>query len=265
MGRLGRRAVGGGLGGACLRLACLAGVFLTGVCLTGIAGGCNELRTTDPGATATEQFLQTQAAAAAVGRLSAATLRDRRVFVDARFLETPQKAYLTAAVRSHLLREGVRLVEEPEASEIVVELRSQGVGIDRLDAFVGLPSVLVPAETDSGGLGVDNLVTPEIAFYKRIEQRGYAAVAYTAYWRNGGELAGASGPSYGYTLRTDVWIFGIGPNTTGNVTTAEALDAEGLIGGRPGADGRNVSEAPAPGTPAAEGQEAGGGPEAGGT
>jgi len=182
-----------------------------------LGGGCAEVRITDPARTATEQFLMTEAIAEAVDQLGVEIMRDRQVYVADDYLDVPQAAYLIAVVRARLLEEGVRLVETPDAAEIVVELRSRGVGIDRSENLIGLPPVLLPANTSVGGVEAGTLITPEIALYKKIDQRGFAAVAFTAHWRDSGELVGSAGPFFGYTRREDLWLFGIGPSTTGDI------------------------------------------------
>lgn len=182
-----------------------------------LAGGCADVRLTDPERTATQQFLMTEAIAIAVEQLGTEMLRDRRVYVDDLLLDVPQESYLTAAIRARLLEEGVRLVPTRDDAQIVVELRSQGVGIDRSQNFIGVPPILVPAQPEVGDVQTGTLITPEIALYKKVHQKGFAAVAFSAYWRDTGELVGGAGPTYGYTERKDVWIFGIGPSTTGNI------------------------------------------------
>ena len=89
-------------------------------------------------------------------------------------------------------------------------------------------STLADGTSSSGGSGASagTLITPEIAFYKKIHQKGYAAVAFAAYWRDTGELVGSAGPVFGYTEREDVWIFGVGPSTTGNIVPAQPRTPE---------------------------------------
>lgn len=199
--------------------------------------GCAQIRVTDPPRTATEQFLISRAASQAVSQVSVAQLRDRAVFVDdAYFL--PQGAqvavggnfelhyldreFVVAELRSHLLLNGVRLVDVREGADIVLEMRTAGLGIDRQDFLLGLPPVLVPADslevTDSDE---GSLVLPEIAFLKNIRQQGFASIAYVAYWRDTGEVVGSSGPFVGRTYRSDWWYFGFGPRTTGDIESVE--------------------------------------------
>lgn len=188
-----------------------------------LLGGCATIRVTDPPRTATEQFLLSQAAAQAVQQLSTTALRDRLVYVDPTFYETVDEPYVIGELRAHLLLNGVRLTGQRDAAQIVLEVRSRGMGVDRYDYLLGVPPVLIPAgsagplESDGGG----TLVTPELAFLKSITQRGYSSVAYVAYWADTGEVVASSGPFVGSTYREDWWYFGVGPRTTGDIPSVE--------------------------------------------
>jgi hypothetical protein len=122
---------------------------------------------------------------------------------------------------------GVNIVPARDASEVVMEVRSGGVGIDRSDFLVGLPAVAVSAEGNSGTFGIP-FVVPEIAVLKNIEQWGIASVAYVAYWRDTGEVVASSGPYVGWSNRDDWWIFGYGPQTVGNIPPVGTPDADAL-------------------------------------
>src|SRR5688572_22773956 len=87
--------------------------------------GCATIRVTDPPRTATEQFLLSEAATEAIEQLSAASLRDRRVFVDSTYLTgvnvpTGEHAFMLGELRAHMLGAGVRLVSAREQAEIVL-------------------------------------------------------------------------------------------------------------------------------------------------
>jgi hypothetical protein len=199
--------------------------------------GCASIRVTDPPRSATEQFLMSQAIEKAVSQLSVDALRDREVYVDARYLPNTQDRektdnllyqknqeflFLTAEVRAKLLASGVRLAETREAAHVVIELRSQGVGVDRTEFLLGLPSVLISNAT--GNSNTVPVATPELSIVKRTTQKGFASVAFVAYWKDTGELLASSGPAAGKTSRQDYWFFGIGPSTVGNIVPAEPGD-----------------------------------------
>ncbi|MFA9477703.1 DUF6655 family protein [Phycisphaerales bacterium AB-hyl4] len=185
-------------------------------------GGCAAVRVTDPPRTATEQFLLSEAASRAVQQLSAAALRDRQVYIEDRFFASIDKPLVIGELRSHLLLNGVRLAESREEGQIVLEVRTHGVGVDRYDYLLGLPPVLIPA----GGTGVDevatgSIVTPELAILKNTRQRSFASVAFVAYWGDTGEVVASSGPFLGQAEREDWWFFGVGPRTTGDIPPVE--------------------------------------------
>lgn len=186
--------------------------------------GCATIRVTDPARTATEQFLMTEASVRAIEQLSANALRDRAVYIDSTYLSVTEQQFLLGELRAKLLASGVRLVPVRENAQVVLEVRSGGVGIDRHDYLLGLPAVVL----SSGGSGTSGptaggvpLITPEIAIIKNIRQRGFASVAFVAYWANTGELIASSGPFIGRTLREDYFFFGTGPRTVGNIPTTE--------------------------------------------
>lgn len=182
-------------------------------------GGCASIRTTDPARTATEQFLMTEAVNSAVEQLSPALLRDRLVFVDAAHLAVPEQAFLLGELRARLLSSGVRMAGKREEAQVILEVRSGGVGIDRYDYLLGIPSFALPYTSASpGGMPI---LTPELAIFKNQKQYGFASVAFVAYWANTGELLAASGPFVGRTFRKDYWFFGVGPRTFGNIAPTE--------------------------------------------
>jgi hypothetical protein len=199
------------------------------VCLlllvTSAGTGCATIRVTDPTRTATEQFLMSEATRRAVDQLSSEALRDRKVFVDSSYLissayPTPENLFLIGELRHKLLLGGVRLADKREQAAIVLEVRSGGIGIDRLEYLLGLPSVYLTRDVANTGSSAP-IATPEFAIVKNTKQRGFAAAAFVAYWADTGELVAGSGPFVGRTLREDWWIFGFGPRTIGDIPPAQ--------------------------------------------
>ncbi len=188
-----------------------------------LGSGCATIRTTDPPRTATEQFLLSGAASRAIAQLSSESLRDRKIFIDTSFLGSSQTAneyaFLVGELRAKLLLSGIRLVEKRDQAQILLELRSGGLGIDRLEFLLGIPALYLP-QASQGSSSVP-IATPELAIIKSTKQRGFASVAYVAYWADTGEVVAHSGPFIGRTIREDWWIFGTGPRTVGNIPPAE--------------------------------------------
>ena len=202
------------------------------------AGGCATIRVTDPARTATEQFLMSQAVSRALEQLNVSGLRDRKVWVETgyftgaeqvvvngevrqRMFTTSEQAFATAELRERLLMGGARIVQDKKLAEIVLEVRSGGIGIDRMENLIGVPaSVLAGGLAGSTTSGIPVSI-PEIALYKNTRQRGFASISFVAYRADTGEYVTSSGPYIGRTLRDDFWLFGAGPRTVGNIPTTE--------------------------------------------
>jgi len=184
--------------------------------------GCANVRVTDPGRTATEQFLLSEAARAAVEPLSFDALRGRTVFVENRYFAPAEKEFVIGEVRAKLLKAGVQLLNDPNQAEIIVELRSGGVGIDRYESLLGLPAINTgPAGSLVTDGSVATILTPELAITKAIKQIGFASVAYVAYRADTGEMVTQSGPSVGKSYREDWWLLGFGPRTVGTIAPVD--------------------------------------------
>ena len=183
-----------------------------------LLGGCTtDVRVTDPARTATEQFLLSEAAAEAVSKLSFQALRGRSVYVEDAFFGGAESAFVLGQLRAAMLRAGVAVADKRTEAEIVLEVRSHGVGIDRNNLLVGLPALALSQTTEDGSGTEIPFQTPELSLVKNIEQQGVASVAFVAYWRDTGELVASSGPFTGETYRSDWWILGFGPRTSGDI------------------------------------------------
>jgi len=199
------------------------------------AGGCATIRVTDPPRTADEEFLLTEAATRAVNQLSMDSLRGRLVWVvseytfsttqpfDQSFLTnevrspTFENAFLIAELRGRLLQSGVRLAESRSQAEVILEVRTGALAINRIDFLLGVPATYIPGATASAGSTNIPLALPELALFKSTRQQGFGSVAFVAYWKNSGELLAISGPFVGRTARTDYFIFGYALPPVGNI------------------------------------------------
>jgi hypothetical protein len=181
--------------------------------------GCATQRVTNPERTATEQFLLSQAVTEAIGPLSFDVLHGRRVYIDDRYFGAPEKAFVLGELRARLLLAGVQIAQTEPLAEIVLEVRSAGIGIDRYDSLLGIPSLGATGSTTSAASGVPTtgIITPELAIVKETKQVSFASIAYVAYWVDTGEVAASSGPFVGRAYRDDWWLFGFGPRTIGTI------------------------------------------------
>ena len=218
------------LGHALLLAACLAGP------------GFASIRVTDPPRTADEEFLLSQAAERAVAQLSVDAMRDRSVWVETGFLISTtqpfdrsflvgevrqpsfEDVFLIAELRAKLLKSGVRIAPTKAQAQVIVEVRSGALSINREEFLLGVPATAVPSSlggSSSSSNATVAVATPELDVVKRTTQRGYASVAFVAYWADTGELLALSGPFIGRTRRQDYWFFGVGPQTVGDIPPAQ--------------------------------------------
>jgi len=198
-------------------------VLLAALLMSLITGCTSSVRTSDPARTATELFLQSEAVIQAVSQLNVEPLRDRIAYVDSSYLSSTDREYLLGEVRAHLLTQGVRLVSQRDQAQVIIEVRSGGVGVDRSGTLVGIPPMVLPAGTEQANTMVyaAQFATPELSLFKDINQVSYATVAFVAYWASSGEVVASSGPFVGKRYRSDWWVIGIGHRVRGNVVTAE--------------------------------------------
>jgi len=167
-----------------------------------ILGGCSStVRTTDPRRTATEQSLHTTAGQRASAGLRLGALDGRRVYLERAHLnaaDDPDQRALLGAFRADLLEAGARLVDRSRA-EIIVELRSAGLGVDRGGTFVGVPAAVIEPYINraTGAQTGSERLPADITIYRNAHQTGLGSVSYVAYFADTGELVTGAGPSLG--------------------------------------------------------------------
>jgi len=202
-----------------------------------VAAGCATIRVTDSAQTADQQFLLTEAATRAVSQLSMDPLRGRSVWVvsdyafsttqpyDQSFFTTEvrspsfESAFLIGELRARLLQSGARLAPEREEAEVVLEVRTGALAINRIDFLLGINALSIPGINGSNGsTAVPALSTSSsLALYQNIKQDGFASVSLVAYWRKTGDLLNISGPFIGHTHRYDYLVLGYALPPNGNI------------------------------------------------
>jgi hypothetical protein len=167
-----------------------------------LSSGC-ALRYTDPSRTATEQYLLSFPTISAVNELQLTLLQGRQVFLETAYCDRIDKEFLTGFLRSKILSAGAGLVDKREEAQIVLEVTSPGVGIDKHEFLLGMPAIAVPLPTgQTFGL-------PELPLIKRVRQNGVSGVMITAYDRETGGVLYSHGPSIGDAWKIDWTILGL--------------------------------------------------------
>lgn len=173
--------------------------------------GCGTTRWSDSKRTATEQLLIADAVERAVMQIDMRPLAGRSVFLDTAILdEVTDGKYLASALRHQLLASGCRLAAAHDDAEVVVEARAGAIGTDRNDVLLGIPATSV--EVAGNGTSI-----PEMALFKRTDQRGVADVNLFAYERASGRAVWQSGIARVDSNTRDRWMFGTGPFQDGDI------------------------------------------------
>lgn len=162
---------------------------LLSICL--FLSACHAIRVTEPDRTATEQLLLSTATDEAVNGIDLSDLAGKRVFFDKSYFKSYDDGYAMGSIRELLSKSGARLVNDRDASEIVVEARSGGLGIDSRDSLFGLPDLSLPIPF------AGQVQSPEIAIYKAQHSDSVARFALLAYETESGEFVHATGSMVG--------------------------------------------------------------------
>ncbi len=185
--------------------------------------GCGTTRWSDSKRTATEQLLISDAVERTVMQLDMRPLAGHTVFLDTTILDDVSDGkYLASAIKHQLLASGCRLAASEDSAELVVEARAGAIGTDRNDLLLGVPATSVSFM----GNGTE---VPELALFKRTDQRGVAEVNLFAYERASGRAVWQSGMARIDSNTRDRWLLGTGPFQDGDIHDRVEFAGERLV------------------------------------
>jgi len=191
--------------------------------LTAATVGCGTTRWSDSKRTATEQLLISDAVERAVMQIDMRPLAGHAVFLDTTILDDASDGkYLASALKHQLLASGCRLAASEDAAELVVEARAGAIGTDRNDLLLGMPATSVSFMGNGTSI-------PEIAIFKRTDQRGVADINLFAYERASGRAVWQSGMARIDSNTRDRWLLGTGPFQDGDIHDRVEFAGERLI------------------------------------
>ena len=199
------------------------GVALLCAALIAAASGCGTTRWSDSKRTATEQLLISDAVERAVMQIDMRPLAGQTVYLDTTILDDVSDGkYLASALRHQLLASGCRLAAKDDAADIVVEARAGAIGTDRNDVLLGMPATSVSFMGNGTSI-------PEIALFKRTDQRGVADINLFAYERASGRAVWQSGLTRIDSNTRDRWMMGTGPFQDGDIHDRMEFAGERVI------------------------------------
>ncbi|MFM8414344.1 MAG: DUF6655 family protein [Planctomycetota bacterium] len=174
-------------------------------------GGCGTTRWSDSKRTATEQLLIADAVERAVMQIDMRPLAGQTVFLETTVLnDVADGNYMASALKHQLLASGCRLAASQDSADIVVEARAGALGTDRNELLFGIPATSV--QVAGNGTSI-----PEMALFKRTDQRGVAEINLFAYERASGRAVWQSGLARIDSNTRDRWMMGTGPFQDGDI------------------------------------------------
>lgn len=200
--------------------------------------GCTSARSSNTARTAREQLLISNAIDHALAKTDFSALQGTKVFIEDKYLDCTDKAYLLGSVRHRAMINGASIVAKAEDADIVLELRSGGVGTDTADSFVGTPEIVLPGM----------LTLPEVRLISRNHQSALAKIGLVAYDAKTHQLLGAGGVSSSLSNDNNWYVFGVGPYQDGELKN----EVKRTTGRQPGQPHQELPSAVAFAAPAGE-------------
>lgn len=188
------------------------------------ASGCATTKTSNTARTGAEQILISSAIDRAMSNVRFGDFAGYNVFIDDKYLDgTVDKGYLVGSLRHRVLSAGGKVAAAADKADVVLEVRSGGVGTDNEETFIGIPAIGIP------GLPIE---LPEVKIANRTSQIGTAKIGLIAYNPKTGEAMGKGGRATALTHSNDTYVLGVGPFRNGAVvdTRERAIGFAGVGG-----------------------------------
>jgi hypothetical protein len=183
------------------------GVFLACLACGAMIAGCTSTKQSNTARTAREQLLVSNAIDLALSKVDFSSLNGQKVFLEEKYLDCTDKGYLVSSVRHRVMYNGGHVVAKPEDADVVVELRSGGVGTDMADSYVGIPEIVLPGM----------LTLPQVRFITRTNQTAVAKIGLVAYDAKSQEILGSGGVSSALASDQNWFVMGVGPYQNGTL------------------------------------------------
>lgn len=181
--------------------------YLAAGALALVFAGCTSTKTSSTARTGVEQLLISNAIDQSLDKIDFTAMRGQKILLEEKYIDCVDKAYVIGSMRHRISRAGGQLVAKAEEADVVLEIRSGGVGTDTSDAFVGIPEIALPG-----------MVTlPEVRLISRLHQSGTAKIALVAYDAKTMKELGDGGVSLSRSNDNNWYVLGVGPYQNGSI------------------------------------------------
>lgn len=169
--------------------------------------GCTSTKTSNTARTGTEQLLISNAVDQALGKVDFSPMAGKKVLVEEKYLDSVDKGYIVSSIRHNVLHAGGHLTAKPEEADIILELRSGGVGTDISDAFLGVPGISLPGM----------VALPDLKLVTRSRQSAFAKLGIVAIDAKSQQELPVGGVSLAMSDDNNWYVMGVGPYRQGTM------------------------------------------------
>jgi hypothetical protein len=169
--------------------------------------GCTSAARSNTARTAVEQLLISNAVDQSLDKVDFQPFAGHTIFLEEKYVDCVDKAYVLGSIRHRMLAAGAHLVDKTEDAELVVEVRSGGVGTDTSESYLGVPEVVLPGM----------LTLPEVRFVERTSQSGMAKIGLVAYDAKSKQVLGTGGVALSKSTDNNWYVAGVGPFQEGSI------------------------------------------------
>jgi hypothetical protein len=169
--------------------------------------GCSSNRQSNTARTATEQLLISNAVDQSLNKSDFTPLAGSSVFVEEKYIDCTDKAYVLGTIRAKLMQAGAVLAAKAEDADVIMEVRSGAVGTDVSSSYIGIPGFTAP-----GMIGI-----PDIKLITRDSQKATAKIGILVYDSKTRKELGEGGVATSMADDTNAFYFGIGPLQSGTL------------------------------------------------
>ena len=182
--------------------------------------GCTTTTSSNTARTGKEQLLISNSVDQSLQKMDFSAFQGHTVFLNEKFLDCVDKGYIVGSLRHRMMRQGVHLAGKAEDADVIVEIRSGGVGTDTSDSYLGVPEVVLP------GL----ITLPEVRLVTRSSQQGTVKLGLIAYDAKTMQVLGDGGVSLAQSDDNNWYFMGIGPYQSGSLRSELGGDTSLLPG-----------------------------------
>ena len=182
--------------------------------------GCTTSKRTDTTRTGMEQLLISNAIDQTLDTVDFSPLQSQRVYLDPSYLDGVDNKYLLGSLRHRIAMAGATVAAKAEEADVVLEVRSGGIGTDTTNSFVGVPEIVLPGM----------LTLPEVRLVTRDQQTGTAKIGLAAYDAKTKRILGNGGVKLAKSNDTNWSVLGAGPFKTGSVHSEIEQRTQGQAG-----------------------------------